>query len=89
MPVNGYLEKTGDNYPITRLPQSRWFLAAAERFMAKLHDNEATLSRNRHASATGGPQGNRREGGGNSRRETAVDECRKEITDRIARYQAD
>ena len=88
MPVNGYLEKTGDNYPITRLPQSRWFLAAAERFMAKLHDNEATLSRNRHASATGCAQGNRK-GGGNSRRETAVDESGKEMADRVARYQAD
>ena len=70
----------------------KWYrgvLEATERFMGKWHEIEATLSRNRHASATGGPQGNRREGGGNSRRETAVDECRKEITDRIARYQAD
>ena len=43
----------------------------AERFMTEWHDIEATLSRNRHASTTGGPQGYRN-GGGNSRREHAV-----------------
>ena len=47
------------------------------------------MSRNRHASATGGAQGNMKGGGGNSRRETAVDESRKEMADRVARYQAD
>ena len=61
---------------------------STERFMDKWHDNEATLSRNRHASDTGGAQGNRR-GGGNSRMENAVDESRREMTDRVARYQAD
>ena len=43
----------------------KWYrgvLEAAERFMAKWHEIEATLSRNRHASATGGPQGNRKGG---------------------------
>ena len=39
----------------------KWYrgvLEATERFMAKWHEIEATLNRNRHASATGGPQGN-------------------------------
>ena len=49
----------------------RGVLESAERFMDKWHENEATLSRNRHASDTGGAQG-KRKGGGNSRRETAV-----------------
>ena len=43
----------------------KWYrgvLEATERFMAKWHEIEATLSRNRHASATGGPQGNRKGG---------------------------
>ena len=66
----------------------REVLQAAERFMTTWHEIEATLSRNRHASATGGPQGNRK-GGGHSRRETAVDESRKEMADRATRCQAD
>ena len=66
----------------------RGVLEAAERFMAKWHENEATLSRIRQASATGGAQGNRK-GGGNSRREIAVDESRKEMAVRVARHQAD
>ena len=40
----------------------KWYrgvLEAAERFMAKWHENETTLSRNRHVSATGGAQANR------------------------------
>ena len=57
--------------------------------MAKWHEDEATLSRNRHGIRyAGGAQGNRK-GGGNIRRETAVDESRKEMADRVARYQAD
>ena len=52
--------------------------------MARPHENEATLSRTRQASVTGGVQGNG-EGRGNSRRETAVDERRKEMEDRVAR----
>ena len=35
------------------------------------------------------PKGIRGKGGGNNRKETAVDESRKEIIDRVARYQAD
>ena len=61
----------------------RGVLEAAKRFMARWHETEATLSRNRHVSATGGPQGNRK-GRGNSRRETAVDEGRKEMAGRVA-----
>ena len=57
--------------------------------MDKWHENEATLSRNRHASDTGGTHGNRKGWEGNSRRETAVDERRKEMADRVASYQAD
>ena len=69
----------------------KWYrgvLEAAERFIAKWHEIEATLSRNRYASATGGAQGNRK-GGGNIRRETAVEESREEMADRVPRYQAD
>ena len=69
----------------------KWYrgvLQAAAGFIAKWHGIEATLSRTRHASVTGGAEGNRK-GGGNSRRETAVDESRKEMADRVARYQAD
>ena len=43
----------------------KWYrgvLEAAERFMAKWHENEATFSRNRHASTAGGAQGNRKGG---------------------------
>ena len=44
----------------------KWYrgvLEAAERFMATWHENEAKLSRNHHAFATGGDQGNRKGGG--------------------------
>ena len=74
-----------------RKKAGKWYrgvLEAPECFMTKWHEIEATLSRNRHASATGGPQGNRK-GGGHSRRETAVDESRKEMADRATRCQAD
>ena len=40
----------------------RGVLEAAERFMTKWHEIEAILSRNRHASTTGGPQGIRKGG---------------------------
>ena len=43
----------------------KWYrgvLEAAERFMAKWHENEATMSRNQHTSATGGAQGNKKGG---------------------------
>ena len=43
----------------------KWYrgvLEAAERFMTKWHEIEAILSRNRHASTTGGPQGIRKGG---------------------------
>ena len=88
----------------------KWYrgvLEAAERFMARWHEDEARVSRQRRASAVGGAQdnggrgGNRRSGrkpdqwngarGGNrrSRRETPLNESRKETADRVARYQAD
>ena len=53
------------------------------------HEIEATLGWNRHASTAYGWSPREKEGGGNSRRETAVGESRKEMTDRVARYQAD
>ena len=56
--------------------------------MAKWYENKAPLTGNRHASAAGGARG-KRKGGGNSHRETAVDESRKEMAGRVARYQAD
>lgn len=69
----------------------KWYrgvLKAAEQFMVRWHKVEAELSRQRHASVAGGAQGNGK-GGGNSRKETAVEESRRETADRIARYQAD
>ena len=69
----------------------KWYrgvLDAAERFMVRWHKDEADMSRKRHASAVGSAQGNGK-GGGYSRKETAVDESRKETVDRVARYQAD
>ena len=66
----------------------KWYggvLEAAERFMAKWHESEATLSRNRHASATGGSQG-KNKAGGDSRRATVVDESKKETADRVTSY---
>ena len=63
-------------------------LEAAERFMVKWRKDEADASRKRHASAAGGAQGSGK-GGGNIRKETAVDESRKEAADRAARYQVE
>ena len=45
-----------------RKKAGKWYrgvLEAPECFMTKWHEIEATLSRNRHAPTTGGPQGNR------------------------------
>ena len=70
----------------------KWYLGvleAAERFTVRWHENEAKLSRKRHASVMGGVQG-KGEGLEKSRRETTVDgKGRKEMEDRVARYQAD
>ena len=51
------------------------------------HDDGAKLSKERRISVVGGIQGNGE--GGSGRRETAVDESRKETADGIARYQTD
>ena len=70
---------------------SKWYrgvLEAAENVMARWHEHETTLSRNSHASDTGGAQGSRTEGH-KGRRETAVGESRKDKADRVARYEAD
>ena len=59
----------------------RWVLGVlevAERFTVRWHENEAKLSRQRHASVVRGVQGNG-QGGGDSRRETAADKSRKEM----------
>ena len=54
-------------------------LEVAERFMVRWHCSEATLRSKRHVSAMmDGVQGNGEVGGTVSRRETAVDESRKE-----------
>jgi len=71
----------------------KWYrgvLEAAKRFMVKWHEDEAGLSRKRRANVMDSAQRNGT-GGGNkrSRKETAVDESRKETADRVARYQAD
>ena len=68
--------------------RARIYHDAVERFMVRWHKDEADMTRKRHASAVGGAQGNGK-GGGYSRKETAVDESRKETVDRVARYQAD
>ena len=46
------------------------------------HDDEAELNRVGRRSVTGGMQGNG-DGGASGHRETAVDESRKEMTDRL------
>ena len=65
-------------------------LHAADRFMVTWHKDETDMSKTRDASGVGGAQGNGNgKGGGNIRKETAVDESRKEAADRAARYQAE
>ena len=66
----------------------RWVLEAAKRFMVEWHKGEEDMSRKRHAPVEGGAQANG-EGGGNSRRETAVGESKKETADRVVIHQAD
>ena len=71
----------------------RGVLGAAERFMKRWHEDEAQLSRQRHTSTVDGAQGNAGRGGNRRRRrsirETAVDESKKQMADRVARYRAD
>ena len=52
------------------------------------HVYEAKLNRVRRRSVAGGIQGNG-EGGGSGRRESVVDESRKETADRVAKHQTD
>ena len=69
----------------------KWYrgaLEAAERLIVQWHKDEGDASRKRQASAVGGAQGNG-SGGGNSRKDPAVDESWKETTNRRAMYQAD
>ena len=56
--------------------------------MIRWHENEATLSRKRQASVWGGVKG-KGEGRGKSRRKTVVDESRREMADKVVRYQSD
>ena len=60
----------------------RGVLEAAERLMVSWHNDGADPSRQRHASVVGGAQGNGK-GLGNSRKESAVDESRKETGDSV------
>ena len=65
---------------------------AADRFMTRWHKGEAEKSWLRHAtedakSGDKGKPGGR--GGGGSRTDTAVDESRNELVDRVARYRFD
>ena len=74
-------------WTVAKKKVDKWYrgvLEAVERFMAKWHEIEATLSRHRNGSATDGPLRNRK-GGSNSRRETAVGESWKEMADRPGR----
>ena len=71
----------------------KWYrgvLEAAERFMSKWHENEATLSRNRHAYATGGAQGNRKGGVTVARKPRLTRAGRQwhKMEHRVARYHA-
>ena len=77
-------------WPMSAKKAGNWYrgvLEAAEQFMVRWHENEAKVSRKRHASVMGGVQRNGK-GMGKSRRETAVDES-KEMADRVVRYQTD
>ena len=65
---------------------------AADRFMTRWHRGEAEKSWQRLTaedakSSNQGKPGGR--GGRSSRTDTAVDECRNEMVDRVARYQFD
>ena len=65
-------------------------LEAVERFMVRWHEYEAQPGRQLRASAVGGAQGNGQRGGNRrSRRETAVDESRKETADKVEKHQTD
>ena len=59
--------------------------------MARWHRYETQRSRLRHAAkdAKNGDKGRRREGGRGSRTDTAIDECRNEMIDRVARCRFD
>ena len=62
-------EVEAEVWTIAAKKAGKWYrgvLEAAERLMAKWHENGATLSRNRHASATRIAQGNGKDGGGQS-----------------------
>ena len=72
-------------WPMSAKKAGNWYrgiLEAAEQFMVRWHENEAKVSRKRHASVMGGVEGNGKERG-KSRRETAVDESRKEMADKV------
>ena len=70
----------------------RGIVDAADRFVTRWHRGEAEKSWQRLTaedtkSSNQGKPGGR--GGESSRTDTAVDECRNEVTDRVSNYQFD
>ena len=81
-------------WPRAAKKSEKWYrgiVKAAECFMARCHTDEAQRSRRRHAAedAKSGDKGREREGGGGRRTDTAVDECRNEMIDRMVGYRLD
>ena len=72
----------------------KWYrgvVDATDRFMTRWHEGEAEKSWLRHATEDAKSGDKEKPGGrgGGSRTDTAVDESRNEIVDRVARYRFD
>ena len=82
-------------WPRVAKESGKWYrgiVDAADGFAKRWHKGEAEKSWLRHATedAKSGDKGKPgRRGGGGSRTDTAVGECRNEVVDRVARYQFD
>ena len=78
-------------WPTAAKKGGKWYrgvVEAAECFMTRWHRDEAESSWLRHTTedAKSGDKGRERGKGRGSRTDTAVDECRNEMVDRVARY---
>ena len=77
--------------PTAAMKGGKWYrgvVEAAECFMTRWHRDEAESSLLRHA-AEDTKSDDKGRGGGGSRTDIAVDECRNEMVDRVARYRFD
>ena len=81
-------------WPTAAKKGGKWYrgvVEAAECFMTRWHRDEAESSWLRHTTqdAKNYDKGRRGGKGGGSRTDTAVDECRNDMVDRVARYRFD